>query len=166
MTDAITRILVPVDFSPHSDRALRYATRLAARLGASVELVHVVDNPFASGAWTSEMYVSNLPHILESLTGEATKRLTTLKSVAASEGVNVETNVLTGQPAHTIIEHAHAGSFDLIVMGTHGRTGFSHVFMGSVAERVVRRASCPVLTLREGPVSVEQERPTTVRAVA
>jgi nucleotide-binding universal stress UspA family protein len=166
MTEAITRILVPVDFSPHSDRALRYAARLAAWLGASVELVHVVENPFASGAWTSEVYVPNLPEMLDSLVAEANKRLTALKSVVASQNVNVEAGVLMGQPAYTIIDHARTGRFDLIVMGTHGRTGFSHVFMGSVAERVVRRAPCPVLTVRETTTPAEAEWPKEARAVA
>ena len=149
MTESITRILVPVDFGPHSDRALRYATYLAAKLGASVELVHVVDNPVASGAWTAEVYVPNLPELLESVVGEAHKRLNGMKSIVAAQGVEVETTVLTGQPAHTIVEHARARGFDLIVMGTHGRTGLSHMFVGSVAERVVRKAPCPVMTLRD-----------------
>jgi universal stress protein A len=164
--ELITRILVPVDFSPHSDQALRYATGLAARSGASIELLHVVDNPFASGAWTSEVYVPNLPEMLETLLGEANKRLTSLKSVPAREGIDIETRVLTGQPAHTIIEHAHAGAFDLIVMGTHGRTGFSHLFVGSVAERVVRRAPCPVLTVRELARPAEKTVSGVEKAVA
>lgn len=163
MTEAITRILVPVDFSPHSDRALRYAARLAGWLGASVELVHVVDNPFASGAWTSEIYVPSLPQMLESLVADARKRLEALKKVVADQGVKVDAMVLEGQPAFAIIDHAADGRFDLIVMGTHGRTGFSHAFMGSVAERVVRRAPCPVLTVRE---TAEAERPAAARAVA
>lgn len=166
MTELITRILVPVDFSSHSDRALRYAARLAAQTGASVELLHVVDNPVASGAWTSEVYVPDLPQMLDTLLGEANKRLTTLKSVAATEGIAVETRVLTGQPAHTIVEHAGAGAFDLIVMGTHGRTGFSHLFVGSVAERVVRRAPCPVLTVRELARPGEEAASRPERAVA
>jgi nucleotide-binding universal stress UspA family protein len=158
MTESITRILVPVDFGPHSDRALRYATYLAARLGASVELVHVVDNPVASGAWTAEVYVPNLPQLLESLIGEANKRLTGMKSIVAGQGVEVETTVLTGQPAHTIVDHARARGFDLIVMGTHGRTGLSHMFVGSVAERVVRKAPCPVMTLRDEAARTEEQR--------
>jgi nucleotide-binding universal stress UspA family protein len=163
MTEAITRILVPVDFSPHSERALRYAARLAGWLGASVELVHVVDNPFASGAWTSEIYVPSLPQMLESLVADANKRLEALEKVVADQGVKVDTTVLEGQPALAIIDHASDGRFDLIVMGTHGRTGFSHAFMGSVAERVVRRAPCPVLTVR---ATAEAERPSAARAVA
>ena len=158
MTESIARILVPVDFGPHSDRAVRYATYLAGKLGASVELVHVVDNPVASGAWTAEVYVPNLPQLLESLIGEANKRLTAMKSLVAGHGIQAEAIVLTGQPAHTIVDHALARGFDLIVMGTHGRTGLSHVFVGSVAERVVRKAPCPVMTLRDDAARAEERQ--------
>ncbi len=166
MTESITRILVPVDFSSHSDRAFRYALRLASPFGAAVELLHVVDNPLASGAWTAEVYVPNLPEMLDRLLGEAEKRLAALKVSAAGERVSVETHVSTGQPAHTIVEHARTGGFDLIVMGTHGRTGFSHLFVGSVAERVVRRALCPVLTVRDTTRPAEEAEPQVARAAA
>ena len=166
MTEPITRILVPVDFSSHSDRAFRYAVRLATRFGASMELLHVVDNPIASGALSAEVYVPDLPQILDNLLREAEKRLTALKSVAAGDGVYAATHVLTGQPAHTIVEHARAGGFDLIVMGTHGRTGFSHLFVGSVAERVVRRAPCPVLTVRDMTRPAREAEPPAARAAA
>jgi universal stress protein A len=165
MTEAITRILVPLDFSPPSNRALQYATTLAARLGASVTLLHVVDNPLASGAWTSEIYVPDLPQMLEALVGEANKRLASLESVAANAGVKAETTVVTGHPAYAIVEHAGAGRFDLIVMGTHGRTGLAHAFVGSVAERVVRRSPCPVLTVRDA-AAAKEERPGSAKAVA
>lgn len=166
MTEAITRILVPVDFSSHSDRAFRYALRLASRFGASVDLLHVVDNPFASGTMTPEVYVPNLPEMLDSLLQEAEKGLAALKSAAAGERLRVGTRVLTGQPAHTIVEHARTGGFDLIVMGTHGRTGFSHLFVGSVAERVVRRAPCPVLTVRDTTSRAEEAESPAARAAA
>jgi nucleotide-binding universal stress UspA family protein len=166
MTEQITRILVPVDFSSHSDRAFRYALRLANRFDASLELLHVIDNPIASGAWTAEVYVPNLPEMLDTLRREAEKRLAVLKSDAGRGGVYVETDVLTGQPAHTIVEHAQTGGFDLIVMGTHGRTGFSHLFVGSVAERVVRRAPCPVLTVRDTTRRAEEAEPTAAGAAA
>ena len=74
----------------------------------------------------------------------------------ANLGVGVGTTVLRGQPAHTIVEHATTGGFDLVVMGTHGRTGVSHMFTGSVAERVVRRAPCPVMTVRERASTLEE----------
>lgn len=167
MTEPITRILVPVDFSSHSERAFRYALRLASRFGASVELIHVVDNPSTSGAWTAaEVYVPNLLEMLDSLLREAERRLAALKSAVDRERVSVETHVLTGQPAHTIVEHARTGAFDLIVMGTHGRTGFSHLFVGSVAERVVRTAPCPVLTVRDTTRPAEELESPAARAAA
>jgi nucleotide-binding universal stress UspA family protein len=166
MTEAITRILVPVDFSSHSDRAFRYALRLASRFGASAELLHVVDNPLVSGTWTGEIYVPNLPEMLDTMLHEADKQLAALKSAAAGERVSVETRVLTGRPAHEIVAHARTGAFDLIVMGTHGRTGFSLLLLGSVAERVVRTARCPVLTVRDMPRPAEEGETPGARAAA
>jgi nucleotide-binding universal stress UspA family protein len=146
MTESITRILVPVDFSAHSDRAMRYAATLAGRVGASVELLHVVED-LTYGAF-SEVYVPNVPALMEEAINSAVDRLTPLKAEVFPHGADVETVVSMGRPALTIVEHARAGKFDLIVMGTHGRTGLGHLLMGSVAEHVVRTAPCPVLTVR------------------
>ena len=148
MTEPITRILVPVDFSATSDRAVLYAATLAGQAGASVELFHVVEDPFVGGAFSSEIYVPNIPAMLEDLINHASTRLASIKTVMFPHGTDVETVVVVGRAAHTIVEHAKAGAFDLIVMGTHGRSGVSHLFMGSVAERVVRTAPCAVLTVR------------------
>jgi nucleotide-binding universal stress UspA family protein len=150
MAETITKILVPVDFSPHADRAFGYATTLATRFHAALGLVHVVEDPFVTGAWNAEVYVPNVPELLEALTAGAEQQLTTLGQSAVALGLTAETAVITGRPAHAILEHAKAGGFDLIVMGTHGRTGLSHVVMGSVAERVVRKAPCPVLVVHAG----------------
>ena len=147
MTESIDRILVPVDFSAHSDRALRYAAKLAGQVGASVELLHVVEN-INYGAF-SEVYVPNMPDLMQELVNDGVQRLTSLKAALFPHGTDVETAVFVGHPASAIVDHARAGAFDLIVMGTHGRTGLSHMFMGSVAERVVRTAPCAVLTVRE-----------------
>jgi nucleotide-binding universal stress UspA family protein len=149
MTDSITKILVPVDFSPHAERAFQYAMALAQRSGARLELLHVMEDPFVTGAWSLETYVPNVVELLQELVDGAERRLTTMKQSATARGVATEIAVITGgRPAHTIVEFAEQGGFDLIVMGTHGRTGVAHVVIGSVAERVVRRAPCPVLTLR------------------
>jgi nucleotide-binding universal stress UspA family protein len=149
MTESINRILVPVDFSAHSEKAVRYATTVANRFGARLELVHVVEDPFVTGAWSSEAFVPNMPELLDTLTNAAQQQMAELKTRLAAHGFVVETAVITGQPAQTIVEHAIRGGFDLIVMGTHGRTGLSHVVMGSIAERVVQKAPCAVLTVRE-----------------
>ena len=148
MTNTITNILVPVDFSPHAEHAFTYATTLAERFGAKLALVYVVDDSFVTGGWSSEIYVSNVPELIENLIADADRRLATLKASAAALGLTAETAVIRGRPAHAIVEHAKNGGFNLIVMGTHGRTGVSHVVMGSVAERVLRKAPCPVLTVR------------------
>jgi nucleotide-binding universal stress UspA family protein len=151
MTESITRILVPVDFSAHSDRALRYAARLAGQVGASVELLHVVED-ITYGAF-SEVYVPNMPDLVQEMVNNGVQRLTSLKTALFPPGADVETAVFVGRPSSAIVDHAKAGGFDLIVMGTHGRTGLSHIFMGSVAERVVRTASCAVLTVRGADVA-------------
>ena len=148
MTNTITNILVPVDFSPHAEHAFTYATTLAERFGAKLALLYVVDDSFVTGGWSSEIYVSNVPELIENLIADADRRLATLKASAAALGLTAETAVIRGRPAPAIVEHAKSGGFDLIVMGTHGRTGVSHVVMGSVAERVLRKAPCPVLTVR------------------
>lgn len=147
MTESITRILVPVDFSANSDRALHYAATLAGQVGASVELLHVVED-FTYGV-LSEVYVPDMPDMMQETINSAVERLASLKASVFPHGSDVETFAYVGRPAPTIVEYAKAGGFDLIVMGTHGRTGLSHMFMGSVAERVVRTAPCAVLTVRE-----------------
>ena len=154
MTNTITNILVPVDFSPHAEHAFTYATTLAERFGARLALLYVVDDSFVTGGWSSEIYVPNVPELMENLIADADRRLATLKASAAALGLTAETAVIRGRPAPAIVEHAKNGAFDLIVMGTHGRTGVSHVVMGSVAERVLRKAPCPVLTVR-GTEAVE-----------
>ena len=148
MTETFTRILVPVDFSPHADRGFRYGATLAQRLGATLALLHVVEDPFVTGAWNSEIVVANVPELLDNLMADAQRRLAMLKESAATMGVTADTAVVIGRPAQAIVDHATEGGFDLIVMGTHGRTGLSHAVMGSVAERVLRKAPCPVLTVR------------------
>ena len=148
MDTRITRILVPVDFSPPSAEAVRYAATLARALDARIELVHIVEDPFMSTAWGAEVYVSDLTELLDSLSATAASRLEHLKT-ADLAGVATATAVLRGDPWRRIVEHATSSGADLIVMGTHGHTGLSHVLLGSVAERVVRHAPCPVLTVRE-----------------
>jgi nucleotide-binding universal stress UspA family protein len=158
MTPTITRILVPVDFSAHSEMALRYATTLASQFGAVVELLHVVEDPFTSGAWSLEVYVPNLAELQENLIADAERRLAVCRAAASDQGVRVVATVRSGQAPYTIVEYAKALGIDLIVMGTHGRTGLPHPFMGSIAERVVRTAPCPVLTMRDAAAQAQGDR--------
>lgn len=162
MTESLNRILVPVDFSAHSQKAIRFAATLANKFGARVSLVHVVEDPFVTGAWQSEAFVPNIPELLNDLIQTAEAQLHELKKDLGAHGFVVDTTVITGKPARAIVEHAVTGHFDLIVMGTHGRTGLTHAVMGSVAERVVQRAASAVLTVRETAPSAEQKGATTV----
>jgi nucleotide-binding universal stress UspA family protein len=164
MTESLNRILVPVDFSAHSEKAVRFATTLANKFGARVSLIHVVEDPFVTGAWQSEAFIPNIPELLNELITTAETRFSALKKELAAHGFVVETRVITGRPFQAIVEDAAAGHFDLIVMGTHGRTGLSHALLGSVAERVVQKAPCAVLTVRETAHASAQPASTTAAA--
>ena len=153
MSQIIRRILVPVDFSEHSDRATWYACELAACVGARVELLHVVEDPFVSGAWSPGVYLGPSAEILEGILTDAQNRLERAASAAASSGLRPHVVVLRGHPAQSIVEYAKACDADLIVMGTHGRTGIAHLLLGSVAERTLRTAACPVLTTKLTPAT-------------
>jgi nucleotide-binding universal stress UspA family protein len=165
MSDLVSRILVPIDFSTHSEQALVYAGRLAARLGASIQLLHVVDDPFLAGAWSPEVFVADPSDVLAELRRGAAAHLAELAERLSVSGAPVHTAVLTGHPARTIVEYTEREGIDLIVMGTHGRTGLSHALLGSVAERVVRRAPCAVLTLKDVPQRARHTAPQLAAVV-
>jgi nucleotide-binding universal stress UspA family protein len=151
------RILAPTDFSEFSKLAVTRAFELAQTFGATLTLVHVVEQP----AYPVEgMIPPNLgDSVLEDLQQRAEFDLAQVLPEAAGAKVPIIRRVAKGIPYRQIAEIAAAEKVDLIVMATHGRTGLSHLFLGSVTERVVRTAPCPVLTLRASRGSV-QERPT------
>jgi nucleotide-binding universal stress UspA family protein len=140
------RILVPSDFSDTSARALEHAKSVAERFEASLELLHVVPNPFMANAATLYVGMPLPPDFLNELERDARQRLD--EALVDRQHFKVRSVVKVGDPLLEIVEHARSERVDLIVMGTHGRTGVSHLFLGSVAERVVRTAACPVLTVR------------------
>jgi universal stress protein A len=142
------RILVPLDFSDASTRALEHATAIADRFGASLEMLHVIPNPFVSTAATLYVGMPLPQDFLDELERDARQRMDSALTVAERERVKAHSVVMSGDPLFAIVEHARVGGVDLIVMGTHGRTGMAHLLIGSVAERVVRTAPCPVLTVR------------------
>jgi len=158
MNLSISRILVPVDFSAHSDFAVRYATALASRLGASIDLLHVVEDPVAARTWSSAIDMPDLEGLREELVEEATRQLERCRAEASGSGVAVLTTVRVGQPLLTIPEYAKSAGVDLVIMGSHGRSGMAAVFMGSVAERAIRNAPCPVLTLHSDAIGDRREQ--------
>ena len=143
---AITRMLVPTDFGATSDLAVRYATELARKVGASIHLLHVIEEPAYSAAY-SDGYFVNAAELRQPLIDQAQRRLAA--AVKRCAPVPTTTDIQFGRPAQAIGEQALTRGTDLIIMGTHGRGVVAHLFVGSVAERVVRTAPCPVLTVRD-----------------
>jgi universal stress protein A len=143
-----TRILVATDFSLDSDSAIAYALALAKTIPASVHVVHIVDNPLAAGVWASEVYTTELAGLQINLVRDAEKQLRRGMRALDHHGIKVTTEVRTGRPAPTIVQCARDRGSDLLIVGSHGRTGVAHLVMGSVAEHVVRHAPCPVLVVR------------------
>jgi nucleotide-binding universal stress UspA family protein len=142
------RILVPIDFSPPSDAALEYARTIATRFGASLHLFHVAQDPYQA-FYPTEVYVPAMEGVRDEIAAESLKRLTERLRASDVTDLQATADVVIGTPAWSIVEYASGHEIDLIVMGTHGRGGMSHLLMGSVAERVVRTAACPVLTVRQ-----------------
>jgi nucleotide-binding universal stress UspA family protein len=135
-----TRILVPTDFGPASAAALECARTLARTFGGSLHVMHVVDNAFLRPVVTDprDRETAARNQLRDLLTAEDLDTLHAVVTVAQSDDA-----------ADEILTYARSADIDLIVMGTHGRTGMAHFMTGSVAEHVVRAASCPVLTVRE-----------------
>jgi universal stress protein A len=140
----IHHILAPTDFSEYSKQAVECARELAQKFGAKLLLLHVVELP----PYLDEGFVPARTGLLEDLQRQASLDLAQVLLEAQGAKVEISRQVVVGIPYRTIVEVAAAEKVDLIVMATHGRTGLSHLVMGSVAERVVRTAPCPVLTIR------------------
>lgn len=160
----IKRILVPTDFSTISDLAVSYAIDLATRYGASIHLVHVVEEMYFGSAYPDGFF-AELPAVRARLIEEAETRLTQAAARCQAAGLAVTTQVAEGRPARIIASMATNRGADLIVMGTHGRSGVAHLVLGSVAEHVVRTAPCPVFTVRDTARVADTLADQTRRAV-
>jgi len=136
------------------------AVELARRLGAELEIVHV-EEPLPAYAF-AEGPLPDLPRLQEEVQRWAERELEQQVKEARGAGVPVRTAVLLGTPANTIVETARTDGADLIVVGSHGRTGLERVLLGSVAERIVRTSPCPVLTVRSTPGAQQEARPKAV----
>lgn len=160
MNLAFKTILVATDFSDASNLALEYARVLAHRFDADLRVLHVVETPMPMG---SELYVPEaMMTVAERAVQEAQHQLSvTLYRLDRDDMVG---QVVVGNAPQKIVEYAADHDIDLIVMGTHGRGGLAHLLMGSVAERVVRTAPCPVFTVRDTPVVRMERREATFEA--
>jgi nucleotide-binding universal stress UspA family protein len=154
---SVKNILVPTDFSGTSEAALHYAAEIALTLGARLYLMHVPGR-------TGEHFEANFPH--GQFEAAARKGLSSLLTTENIERLRPEYAVRIGTPAEEIVRYADLCDIDLIIMGTHGRTGIAHALMGSVAEQVLRIAPCPVLLVRAPkPAAVSQGAAVTVAPV-
>lgn len=139
----IKTILLPTDGSECSGKALAYALSFARQYGARVVILHVIEMEPLVGA---EPHLLHLSGFLE----EKGRRILGKAAASAKEaGVDVETRLVIGIPFDDILRLSGELPADLIIIGTHGRTGLPHALMGSVAEKIVRLAPCPVLTVRQ-----------------
>ena len=151
MSIQFTRILAPTDFSEHSELALETAMQLAPA-GGTVVLCHIVDDaPLTYGYIGVAVPTQDM---LARLAQEAEKDLQEFKPKESKPDVLLERQVVHGNPYVEIVRMAEEENVDLIVLGTHGRSGLKHFLIGSVAEKVLRKAPCPVLVVREKGVPV------------
>jgi universal stress protein A len=143
------RILVPVDYSACSRASTEYALKLAAKVGAAVDVVHVWDKP----VYVSDAVMVRRPNeehrSLSDLIRENAESdmKTFIAELTIPSGVTFGHRLVSGEPASALLTELKKGAHDLVVIGTHGRTGLVHVLLGSVAERLVRLSPVPVLTV-------------------
>ena len=150
-----TRILVPTDFSAPSDVALEYARSMARVFGASLHVLHVIEDATVEGGLGPETFVPPTPETRTVRMQEAIERLSHRVTADDRVALRAKSEVIFGKSSQAIVDYASDNGFDLIVMGTHGRTGIAHLLIGSVAELVVRSATCPVMTIHEGQVKAD-----------
>ena len=146
---AMKNVLVATDFGEAADTALTYGRELAQRFDATLHVLHVAENVYIT-AFGAETYASFAPDLQRDIEADAQRRLREVVVDSDSTGPRTVPVVMTSSsPSFAIIDYAREHEIDLIIMGTHGRGAIGHVLMGSVAERVVRLAPCPVLTIRQ-----------------
>jgi nucleotide-binding universal stress UspA family protein len=149
----VARILIAVDFSDTSAAAAEYGCELAARLGARVTLLHVFSPSIIA---TPDAVFAPSPDELQALSRAARTRLQSMAEKLGREGLSIDCVAVEGVAADMICDVAEDERADLIVMGTHGRRGLSHLLLGSVAEHVMRHAACPVLTIGRAAAAAVQ----------
>ena len=141
----LSHILIPTDFSDSSRLAVEYALALREKFSAEITLLHVVEPYFGYG-------IEIIPSLdVEACRERAAEQRLQELAAGSAAGIPVKTRHLTGKPWHVICKWAAENRVDLIVMPTHGHAGLQHLWAGSVAERVVQKAPCPVLVVREKP---------------
>jgi len=147
MEPEIQKVLVPIDFSDYSKNSLRYAVNFAKQFNAEIYLIYVVEPVIYPPDFSMGQIA--IPSVNAEWDERAREELQNLAKTEIPEGVNVKTILKNGKPFLEIIDTASEENVDLIIIATHGHSGVEHILFGSTAEKVVRKAPCPVLTLRE-----------------
>ena len=144
------RVLVPIDFSEHSKRVISYATRTASRHNSTVYLLHVFQIPdYVVTPYARQRLNSAAVHLqLNAAEQDARENLDALAQELSNRGIKVQAYLRVGYPFDEIVLMANHFHVDLIIIGSHGRSGFSRLLVGSTAERVVEHAPCPVLVVK------------------
>ena len=146
---ALKKILVATDFSEPSEAALAYGRELARSFGAALTVLHVVGNIMVRAYGIDSGVLLTDPDVQRQVEADARKQVDA--AISDEDRVQLKASgvvLMSSAPSSAIVTYAHESGIDLIVMGTHGRGGFAHLLMGSVSERVVQTAPCPVLTVR------------------
>jgi nucleotide-binding universal stress UspA family protein len=144
----IRRILVPIDFSEHSKNALKYAVPFAEKFKASIDLIYVVEPTIYPADFSFGQI--GFPNVEEELRTRGSEELDNLITKEIASKVPSRKIVRTGKPFYEINQYALEEKMSLIIIATHGHTGMEHILFGSTAEKVVRKAPCPVLVVRSG----------------
>ncbi len=142
----LKRILVPTDFSENSESAIEFARTFADEFNSEIHLLHVLASDTAV-AMGSDGFFSVSDDLMQEIRDGVTSRLQETAQPLKDAGETVVQEVREGTPFVEIVKYAKSNEIDLIILGTHGRTGIPHLLIGSVAEKVVRKAPCPVLTV-------------------
>ena len=143
----IQRILVPTDFSEFSKHSIRYGCELARKFEAELHLLNVVEDIYPIIPEPGTPVPINGEY-LAGLKESSERAIQRIPGDELAQGLTIKREVLSGTPFLEIIRYARKHEIDLIVLGTHGRSGLVHALMGSVAEKIVRKSPCPVLTVR------------------
>jgi nucleotide-binding universal stress UspA family protein len=143
----LKKVLVPTDFSDSARHAFSYGLSFAAEYEAELVLLHVVEN--LTVGYASDLFPVPMAEVFQEISGYAKAELQKLAEEARKRGVSVTELVVQGKPSAEIIRHAAENEVDMIVLGTHGKGMLDQALFGSTTERVVRRAPCPVLTVRK-----------------
>jgi len=145
----IRRILVPIDYSEHSRAALSYGVEFARNFGASLDIVHVWDRP----TYLTDAVMVQRPGEAHKPLGELIRENAQrdmdefLGQVSLPSDLSTSSRLLSGEPASALLAELKKGEHDLVILSTHGRTGFAHLLLGSIAEKLVRLSPIPVLTV-------------------